>query len=71
MKASQIREQTDQELDSVLDELGQELIDLRLKNRMGDTSVQPLRIRQIRRDVARVKTVLNERKRGVEASTPE
>lgn len=64
MKAVKLREQTDEELGGVMDQLGSELFDLRLKNKMGDTSVQPLRIRQIRKDIARVKTVLNERKSG-------
>ncbi len=67
MKAENLREQTDEELGGVLDQLGSEMFDLSLKNKMGDTSIQPLRIRQIRKDVARVKTVLRERKSGVES----
>ncbi len=65
MKAETLREQTDEELFGVLEQLGSELFDLRLKNKMGDTSIQPLKIRQIRKDIARVKTVLTDRKSGV------
>ncbi|MFW6152196.1 MAG: 50S ribosomal protein L29 [Verrucomicrobiota bacterium] len=66
MKAETLREQSDEELFGVLEQLGNELFDLRLKNKMGDTSIQPLKIRQIRKDIARVKTVLRDRKSGME-----
>ena len=61
MKAPALREQTDEELLQTLSETKQRLFDLRVKKSMGDASEQPLLIRHVRRDVARVKTVIKER----------
>jgi large subunit ribosomal protein L29 len=63
MKATVLREQTSEELGATLDQLHQELFDLRVRRDLGETE-DPMRIRGLRRDMARVKTVLNEREGG-------
>lgn len=61
MKAARLREHTDEELEQLLNDAVKELFDLRIKKGKGDSSEQPLRIRVLRRDLARIKTVLKER----------
>ena len=61
MKASQLREQTDEELRSTCADLSKQLVDLRVRRHTGDSSEQPLRIRTLRREIARVKTLIGER----------
>jgi large subunit ribosomal protein L29 len=63
MKASQLREQSVEELGQVAEDLRKELSGLRIKKGVGDGSEQPLRIRTLRREVARVKTIIRERER--------
>lgn len=60
MKPEQIREKTNEELRQLLRDLQEELYNLRfqLVSRQLDN---PLRIRAIRRDIAKVKTVIRER----------
>lgn len=60
MKTSEIRALTDEELQVRLDQTYQELFNLRFQfstNQLADTS----RLRQVRRDIARLKTILRER----------
>ena len=61
MKAAAIREQTDDEVRELLRDTTKEFFGLKVKKGMGDSSQQPLRIRQVRRDLARIKTVMRER----------
>lgn len=61
MKASQLREQTDGELRDTCADLDKQLVDLHVRRHTGDSSEQPLRIRMLRRDIARVKTLMRER----------
>jgi large subunit ribosomal protein L29 len=63
MKASVLREQSDEELGDTLDKLHQELFDLRVRRDLGETE-DPMKIRGLRRDMARVKTVVSEREGG-------
>lgn len=60
MKPEQIREKSDEELVQLRDDLQEELFNLRfqLVSRQLDN---PLRIRLVRRDLARVKTIVRER----------
>lgn len=60
MKPSDIRELTDEELDHQFDEVRQELFNLRLQQSTGQLE-NPARIRLLRREVARMKTLMNER----------
>jgi large subunit ribosomal protein L29 len=62
MKASDVREMVDADIAAKIAELEEERF--RLTFRSGtETLEDPLRLRYIRRDVARLKTVQNERKK--------
>ena len=61
MKASDLRDQKTEELLRLLEDTQKELVDLCVRRGVQDSSEQPLRIRTLRRDVARIKTVLRER----------
>ena len=61
MKPVSIREYTDSELTQVLSEKRKELFSLKVMNRTGESAEQPLLIRELRRDVARIKTIARER----------
>jgi len=63
MKAAQIREQTDEELQNLLRERTRQVVDSKAKKGIGDGSEQPLRIRTLRRELARIKTIIRERER--------
>lgn len=60
MKASELRELTIEELDKKIDDLKQELFNLRFQMATGQLD-NPIRIRQVKRDIARTKTILRER----------
>ncbi len=60
MKAKEIRELTNQELEVKLDELKEELFNLRFQVATGQIE-NPMRLKQVRKDIARVKTILRER----------
>ena len=60
MKAKEIRELTDAEAQSKLRDLWQELFNLRLQQQTARLE-RPSRIREVRRDMARIETVLRER----------
>jgi large subunit ribosomal protein L29 len=62
MKASQFRDQTSEELRERERELSEQLFALRLQKVTGQLE-KPARVREVRRDLARVMTVLRE-KRG-------
>lgn len=60
MKASEIRDLNVEELESKASELEQELFNLRFQLHTGHLE-NSARLSQIRKDVARVKTVLNQK----------
>ena len=60
MKATKLREQTADELRESFDETRQALFNLQVHVDTGDGSEQPLKARSLRRDVARIKTVMRE-----------
>ena len=62
MKASELRDQTVEELHEKERDLAEQLFALRLQKVTGQLE-KPSRVRQVRKDLARVMTVLNE-KRG-------
>ena len=62
MKAADIRAKTDDELAGELDNLGKEVFNLRFQRANGQLE-NTARVRQVRRDIARIKTVLGERRR--------
>ncbi len=65
MKASELREMTDGELQAKLDEAYEELLNLRFQLSIGqqkDTN----RLKAAKRDIARIRTVLRERQLAAE-----
>ena len=67
MKARELRELSREDLLRKLDELKTELFNLRFQKAVGQLG-NPMRIRQVRKDIARVLTVLRERELGIERS---
>ena len=63
MKASELRGKTRQELIDELLELRREQFNLRMQRGSGQ-ELRPDQLRTLRRNIARVKTVLNENKGG-------
>ena len=63
MKAADVRAKTDDELKSELDQLAKERFNLRFQKASGQLE-NTNRVRQVRRDIARIKTVLAERTRA-------
>ncbi len=65
MKGQELRDMTQEELLQKLEELYQEQFNLRFQ--VATKQMQNLgRVRQVRRDIARAKTVLRERELGAE-----
>ena len=63
MKAADIRLKTDDELSEQLDLLGKEIFNLRFQRANGQLE-NTARVRQARRDIARIKTIIGERRRA-------
>ena len=61
MKAIEIRELTDEELQQAYEETMQELFNLRMQKSSGQLE-NPSRLRILRRSVARIRTIMNEKK---------
>jgi large subunit ribosomal protein L29 len=61
MKAKEIRELTEAEAQAKLRDLRQELFNLRLQQQTARLE-RPSRLRDVRRDIARIETVLSERR---------
>ncbi len=64
MDIKELRGKEDRELEFDLRNLEKELFELRFKASAEDIS-NPSRIRQIRKDIARIKTLLRERELGI------
>ena len=64
MKASKIHELNNEELLSKLEELKKELFNLRFSHATGQLT-NPMSLHNCKKDIARVKTVLCERKNGI------
>ena len=63
MKVTDARAKTDDELTGELDVLGKEIFNLRFQRANGQLE-NTARVRQVRRDIARIKTVLGDRRRA-------
>lgn len=70
MKATELRQQTVEELHEAEKELAEQLFALRLQKVTGQLE-NPSRIPQLKKDLARVLTVLNEKRREDRASGQE
>jgi large subunit ribosomal protein L29 len=64
MKVNEIRQMTDQELNRELLDLKNELFNLRFQLATGQLD-NPMRIKTVRKDIARVKTIIRERELGI------
>lgn len=60
MKANELRELTSEELEHKLSDLKEELFNLRFQNATAQLD-NPARIGEVRKSIARVKTILHER----------
>lgn len=60
MKAKDLRDQTKDELVQICEEMTKQIFDLKAKKGLGEPAEHPLKIRLLRRDLARIKTVLRE-----------
>jgi len=63
MKASDLRARSVDELSEEVDTLGREIFNLRFQRASGQLE-NTARVRQVRRDIARIKTILGERRRA-------
>jgi len=61
--ANEIRELSPEEIVKKVDNLEEEFFNLRFQAKMGQLT-NPLLLRGIKRDIARAKTILNEKKRA-------
>lgn len=66
MKAKELRELSTPELESKLGELKEELFNLRFQHATGQLE-NPMRIRDVKKDYARIKTIVCERERAAQA----
>jgi len=65
MKARELRELSEDELENKEKELADQLFKLRFQHTLGQLD-SPMKLRNIKRDIARIKTVLEEKSRGKE-----
>ena len=61
MKAKELRERSAEELNKSLSDLEEQLFKLRFQKSTGQIE-NPVKIREVRKDIARVLTVINERR---------
>ena len=66
MKANELRSKTDAELGEELMSLRKAAFNLRVQQATGQLN-RPSEVKQVRREIARVKTIINERRGGSEA----
>jgi len=64
MKASELRNYTDDELKNLLEEKKKQLMELRFQLEMGQLRNTSL-IKLTKKDIARIKTILRERELGI------
>lgn len=64
MKAKEIRQMSEKELNAKLMDLKSELFNLRFQLATGQLD-NPLRINTVRKDIARIKTIVRERELGI------
>jgi large subunit ribosomal protein L29 len=64
MKVKEIREMNNSELVETLDELKSELFNLRFRLVTGQLE-NPMRIKEVRKSIARIKTILRERELSI------
>lgn len=63
MKASEMRKLTVDEMEQKIEGLGQEIFNLRFQKELGQLE-NPNKIKQLKKDIARYKTLITESKRS-------
>ena len=63
MKAKSLREMSPSDLDHKLEGLKKELVDLRFKHAVNQLK-NPIKLRDVRRDIARIYTIITEKNRS-------
>lgn len=63
MNASELRKKNNEELNNLLLELRREQFNLRMQKGSGQLS-KPSEVKRVRRDIARIKTIMNESSMG-------
>ena len=63
MKASELRDKNEEQLRETLLELRKEQFNLRMQQSTGQLA-RPSNVRQVRKDIARVKTIIREKNAG-------
>ena len=66
MKASELKQKTAEELQTILLDLRKEQFNLRMQQGTGQLS-RPHQMKQVKKDIARVHTVMNQAKAGGES----
>ncbi|MCL2218993.1 MAG: 50S ribosomal protein L29 [Chitinispirillia bacterium] len=66
MKANEIRELPVEDLVKKIDSLEEEHFNLRFQARMGQLT-NPIQLRDVKKNIARVKTILNEKRAAAKA----
>ena len=69
MKAKDVKAKTTDELNAELEQLAKEVFNLRFQRASGQLE-NTARVRQVRRDIARIKTILGERRRAAPPQAP-
>ena len=64
MKVNEIRNLTTEEINAKIKETKEELFNLRFQQATGNLE-KPVRLRELRREVARMKTIIREREKGI------
>ncbi|HTK68669.1 MAG TPA: 50S ribosomal protein L29 [Candidatus Eisenbacteria bacterium] len=64
MKAEKVRDLNEEEILAKINELTEEIFNLRFRNSMRQLQ-NPLSIREKRRDIARLRTILTEHRKGI------
>lgn len=70
MRPEEIREMADVDISQALEQLAVELFDLRMRSAYEELET-PARVRQIRRDIARLRTIQRERQLGAARKSKE
>lgn len=64
MNASELRTKSVEELSSLLLELRRKQFNMRMQSGLGQQPARSSEVRETRRDIARIKTILEERRRS-------
>ncbi|MFQ6083423.1 MAG: 50S ribosomal protein L29 [Candidatus Aminicenantia bacterium] len=67
MKAKTLSELSDEELQDKEIELKEQLFKLKFQHSLGQLD-NPMKLRLIKKDIARIKTILNDRKKGIKSN---